>query len=74
MYGNFLHGDVVAEKSCQTRAELGRTSGMGIETIKSECNPKNLRVGRNKIQRIFLIFTVFCISGVNMFVNFNVIF
>ena len=45
MLNNFLHGDVATNRSSQTSAELGRTNGMGIDTIKSEWNPKNLRVG-----------------------------
>jgi hypothetical protein len=40
---------IVACEGSRTRAELVGTSGMGIETIKSEANPKFLRVGRNNL-------------------------
>jgi hypothetical protein len=65
MQKKFVNFDeAVATRRNQTSAELGTTgtaNGMGMETIKSETNPKILRVGTNKLLFSALLF-VFCVS------------
>ena len=55
MYKFFSQKRAAANSSSQTIAEIGK-SGMEIETSKNECNPKNLRVGRNFLSYFVVAF------------------